>query len=257
MTIRDAWEKNWPVAKIEIAVRRIAFYVFLSGVLVGVAAILSRPFPFNRPVWQTPVIGVSGFLNALLLMLISDRLKKISLPAVFAGLGVVLHEIIWILCGYFYLFSHHLAGEKEKIFALAALASACGLGALFIAALALVLRYVEGASRKLYRQLNLTPEYKTRLQRETLLVSIFVYAVLFGSIWVIRFVDINFVYAIFKWSSGAAIIFAMLGISQEVSYAIENIQDWWQGFFKVMTHIVVAASLTFLVYTNLPFEKIF
>lgn len=87
----------------------VALVIFIAGVF-------SLPFPFVRRVWQEEYWGLYGIFNSVCFMLIAQRLKRMSMAAVFAGFGMILYELLLTARGFSFLYFHHAVAKKSVAF---------------------------------------------------------------------------------------------------------------------------------------------
>ena len=79
-------------------------FIFFMALPLLVSVALSFPFPYAKKIWIHEV-GYYGLINSILFILIALAIEKnMSWAAVFAGLGLCLHEEFMDLRGFIYLF---------------------------------------------------------------------------------------------------------------------------------------------------------
>ncbi len=238
-------------------IHQLSRVMTVFGLLVLGASLIGIPFPFSRVLWIRSLLGVSGLINSGLFVLIAKRIRKFSLPAVFAGLGVLLYEQVLVWTAFITVTSKSPAQWQDWACLLSSIGAVLFLLFFIFPVINPLCNYIKATPRKLYmNQHILISEKKWQLQTETLVMNLILYSGLFIAAWqsTLR-VPLEFHYAAFKVLSEAVCVLSLLGIAQEVIFFLEEMQSKLLCMLKICTHLLATTAFFYLLLHQMPFEQ--
>jgi hypothetical protein len=240
---------------LETAQAQARFYSFLVLMFCGAIAIaitFSIPFPFSRHPWMQEVLGLSGIVNAFFFIVIAYRMERMSLPAAFAGLGLVLNEII-LIAHEFWIFYHAKNEFGYKFFLLtSSLILIIGL-IVFMMGIRVVYQYrwIQ-ANEKIEKGTIHTGEYIP------FFVSVIVYLSLYAAIYVVLHSNLGegLRYGMLKILAAIATFGALSGVGYEIAEWTKTKKKKILCWVKSLTHVLTLAALLLILYRNMPVQSV-
>lgn len=230
--------------------KRISLWLFFLMLPMLAACVFPVPFPFVRQIWTRELFGFTGLLNVLFFGWISQRMKKMHLPPVIAGIGLFIHEIILTLYGFAHLTASGQAGEKDFLFLAASMIMSLIYFTLLLRAVGPLIRYKKwfyhdgpGAEEKIQ-----SPGFLP------LLLSLLIYATLFVAAYQSGMFSWRVQAAILKGAGQGGSFLAFLGIGYEIQFHLRQEQSALQCGVKGLSHLTSLAIILWLVYRLLPIE---
>lgn len=236
---------------------RAARWLALTGFAVFAAALFSWPFPFSRIPWFRPGLEVYGFLNAGLFLWAAHRVRKLSVTAAFAVLGIVLHETILNWSGFYFVSLKHSLTAFDRKFLLGATVFIFMLVLLIFRALRPLFAYTRTIPRKMYfsRRIVLY-EQRASLLTEALFASAFFYVLIFAAMGLLPpHFSLRFQFSLCKALGMAACMLTMAGVGQEICFYLEEIQTRFICSVKIFTHLLVLIIFFMMLYQRIPLQQ--
>lgn len=97
--------------RIHSLIRFLGSSILILALLILFATTMTFPFPFVRQIWFGEIWSFYGLFNSVLFIWISREMKRLSLAAVFAGLGMIVFEQTMTWRGF--LFLHNLGRPDQ------------------------------------------------------------------------------------------------------------------------------------------------
>ncbi len=225
----------------------VAFAVFL-------ASLFSFPFPLSRVVWLMPGLGVSGLINSGLLFWIAQKVKKLSMPAIFAALGLVAHELVLTWAGFYHLTLKRAPG-RDDIFFLTGSSIALILFAFFLFhTVNLAIIRAANLNKKTYLNKGADLRTKNSVEAEALLINVMFYAVFIAlAFWATKF-DLKYQYTAFRNFSKLSCMVSFMGIGQEITFYLDQINTRAQCIVKSLTHLIALTAVLWVIYHLNPLD---
>ncbi len=237
--------------EIHFELGRLSLWIFLLSLPLLCASVFSYPFPFLRHIWMKENFGLTGLLNALLLVWISQQIKSMHLPPVAAGIGLFVNEQIVTLRGFLFLHSMGRAETKDILFlALSIIAGLIFFGLLLRSAIAII-----WYKKWYYREGPGTGEKKTQPNLTPLIINFFIYAFLLTGIHYSKELAPPVLAAALKGISLLAAFAAFLGTGYEIQFYLRRAQNVPVSVLKSMLHLAALAAVLWISYQRLPVES--
>lgn len=229
----------------------------LSVVLVA-ANLFSFPFPFVRAVWSHEIWGITGIINAALFIWISSRLGKVSIPAAFAGIGMVFNYEILTASGFFYVLTHRgLYLQNVLFFAFTLL---LGLFLLFLFGSILKsffhLSFENGSRESKVPHDDFFKINNSETGMPALVISALGYLAAFAALYFTLSQDAAAQHGRLKIIGIFISPLAFGGIGQEMDYFLQGKQTRFFCIVKSMSHALALACILWIIYGRLSFAGV-
>ena len=177
-------------------------------------------------------------------------MKKMHLPPMTAGMGLFLNEQILTGYGFMALVSAGRAGKKDILFLSASLIA----GLIFLILLIRASKITMGYKKWFYGEGPGLEHEDEPAGFLPLVLSLFVYAVLFAGVYLSKFSSWPWPVAILKGISQTASFMTCLGVGYEIQFYLRKHQSALQCWVKALSHLVGLAIILCLVYHRMPIE---
>lgn len=241
-------------AQLKLKTSRLVLALNVLSVVLAVVSIFSIPFPFYRQNWIREVWGLTGLIHALIFLLLSRQVEKISLPATFGVLGLLLNEQILLLCSFYRLFAYNMLTAPYFFFFVISEALILGFGYFFIS-----------NSRDLYFYLKKhvsfvkasnpdieSPEHPWK----TLFGSGLTYAILAALIYPTFSLPPAFTYSVLKVTGCLVSLNAFVWAGIEIYDYFCDRQSLLLCRIKVATHGLLLIGFLWVIYRTIPFQSV-
>lgn len=216
------------------------------------ASFFSSPFIFVRQPWIKEVLGLSGLLQVMVLLVVSRQIEKNhSIPALLVGIGLVINEQILSCRGFWILITRHSVDVFSFSYFIFSTAASVILAGMMIAAIRDF--YI---ARKIVDQrkppINPDPLESLRLLIPTLLV----YGLIFGAaFYAVKSLEGAFQFSALKNLGWIASALAAAGIGFEINDCVDGIQTRKSCWIKCLSHGLGLAAVLWVIYRTMPIES--
>jgi hypothetical protein len=236
-------------------IQRISFVTVIFCLVAVIATFFSLPALFVRQSWVREVLGFSGLLQVMVLLIALRQIEKHhSIPALLVGAGLVLNEQILACRGFWILTSRHSVDAYSLLYFIFSTLAGLILGGMMMAALRDF--YL---SRKIVDQrkppVNPDPLESLRL----LIPTILVYGlILFGVFYTVNSSGLEgpFQFSILKNLGWIASAFSAAGIGFEINDYIDGIQTKKSLWIKSLSHAILLSAVLWAIYRTMPIESV-
>ena len=243
-------------AKVKLALDILAFPIDIFAGLILAAAIFSWPFPFVRQIWVQEVLGLTGIINAVILVVIGRSMKHLSLVAPFAGLGLVFSEITILSRSFVFLYRVSKVEKGDLCFFTLSLAVILVLAVLFWSGFCRIYSLYQSGYHPHHHhhdplKVRITGAPKLFLP---FIVSSTLYVILIAAVLLCRILSAPLRFAGLKFIAEAACIVAAAGCAAEMGFFIRGEQSKYNTLLKAVIHILISGVLLLFLYKQISFQ---
>lgn len=236
-------------------VQRISFVTLSFCLIAVIASFFSFPSLFVRQSWIREVLGLSGLLQVMVLLIVLRQIERFhSIPALLASIGLVLNEQILACRGFWILITRHGVDVSSILyFSLSTLAGLI-LGGLLMAALKNF--YL---SRKIIDQRKPSNSPDAVESLRLLIPTLLVYGFIFGGVvYTVKApgLEAAFQFSILKNIGWIASAFSAAGIGFEINDFIDGIQTKKSCWIKSLSHGILLIAVLWTIYRMMPIESV-
>lgn len=236
-------------------IKKYCFALDCCALVILLASLFSLPFPFVRQLWLQSVIGALGFVNCGLILWMTARIRSLSYPAIFGGFGLIFHEQLLAVRSFAALYRRNAAGEHDALFLAATVVFCLGLAFLFGKCLKPLTGHSKSFGRDFYMEhrRSISTEAAS-LQVQTLVENVAIYSVLMIGLWQSRVLDLPLHFSACKLIGELTCVAGFRGIAKEIDLYYKEAQQKGVMLVKILSHILVAGGVLFIIYKIMPVE---
>lgn len=236
-------------------VKKFSAALDFLAVIILIVSLFSLPFPFVRQIWLQSVMGALGFVNCGLILWLSSRIRQLSYPAAVGGLGLVFHEQLLAMRGFLTLRYHHAVDQHDVLFLTGTFVLTGVLAVIFINCLKPLEDYSKTFARDFYvENRELVSEKTGSFQRNALIESVIVYAILILALWQSRMLDLKLHFSVCKLVGELTCINAFYGVGRELDIYFKEVQRKNMAIIKIFSHLFVMSGVLWIIYRIMPIE---